>query len=427
MQSQQFGPSVPSQQFGPTQSSALAPPSAISSSSVPPVGQPSDSRPAQRSAPDGSRAAVRWPPSAVALPFGEREEPHALPRPSSEAPLVGQLIDNRYRIFGVIAKGGMGVVYDGIHVGLARPVAIKTLHARYVNDKVALARFQNEAAVVGRFGHKNIVEVHDMGMLDDATPYLVMERLEGETVTQRLQHERPMRVETAIEIAMEVLNALIVTHNAGILHRDLKPDNVFIARTDAGPRVKVLDFGISKFVTQEMSKSALTRNGFVMGTPAYMAPEQATGDAHLDARADLYSLAMILYEMLTGRLPYKANTPAALLGEIMRVTPLTPRMHRPEIHADLDALVMRALHRDREQRFPDAPSMMRALQAVRGPAVAMAQAAEARYQATPSKRPPAPPPNMDAHDTDSQQVELFDRESLDSVVPRAPKLPPDMK
>ncbi len=216
MQSQQFGPSVPSQQFGPTQPSALAPPSAISSSSVPPVGQPApDNRAAARRRPS-NRAAVRWPPSAVGIPFGDREEAHALPRPTSDAPLVGQLLDNRYRIFGVIAKGGMGVVYDGIHVGLARPVAIKTLHARYVNDKVALARFQNEAAVVGRFGHKNIVEVHDMGMLDDATPYLVMERLEGETVTQRLQHERPMRVETAIEIAMEVLNALIVTHNAGI-------------------------------------------------------------------------------------------------------------------------------------------------------------------------------------------------------------------
>ncbi len=356
-----------SQQFSATQPSPLNSP------------QPSGSPPRSPAPPGDNRAAVRWPPSAVGIPFGDREEAHALPRPTSDAPLVGQLLDNRYRIFGVIAKGGMGVVYDGIHVGLARPVAIKTLHARYANDKVALARFQNEAAVVGRFGHKNIVEVHDMGMLDDNTPYLVMERLEGETVTQRLQHERPMRVETAIDIAIEVLNALVVTHNAGILHRDLKPDNVFIARTDDGSRVKVLDFGISKFVTQEMSKSALTRNCFVMGTPAYMAPEQATGDAHLDARADLYSLGMILYEMLTGRLPYKANTPAALLGEIMRVTPLTPRMHRPEIHADLDSLVMRALHRDREQRFHDAISMLRALQAVRGAATAVPQAAEARY------------------------------------------------
>ena len=372
------------------------------------------------------RAAVRWPANAAAIPFGERDDQPGAPRATPDAPLVGQLLDNRYRIFGVIAKGGMGVVYDGIHVGLARPVAVKTLHARYANDKVALARFQNEAAVVGRFGHKNIVEVHDMGILDDNSPYLVMERLEGETVTQRLQHERPMRVETAIDIAIEVLNALVVTHNAGILHRDLKPDNIFIARTDDGARVKVLDFGISKFVTQEMSKSALTRNGFVMGTPAYMAPEQATGDANLDARADLYSLGMILYEMLTGRLPYKANTPAALLGEIMRVTPLTPRMHRPEIHADLDALVMRALHRDREQRFPDAVSMLRALQAVRGPAAAMAHVAEARYQQTPSKRPPPPPANADAHDTDSQQVELFDRGSLDDMVPRPPRLP-DLK
>jgi eukaryotic-like serine/threonine-protein kinase len=398
-------------QFNSTQPARAAPP--------PPQNAPS--RPSQVA--DVGRAAVRWPASAVSIPFGEREEAQAVQRPSAEAPLVGQLIDNRYRIFGVIAKGGMGVVYDGIHVGLARPVAVKTLHARYARDKVALARFQNEAAVVGRFGHRNIVEVHDMGILEDASPYLVMERLEGETVTQRLQHERPMKLETAIDIANDVLNALIVTHNAGILHRDLKPDNVFIARVDDGHRVKVLDFGISKFVTQEMSASALTRNGFVMGTPAYMAPEQATGDSSLDARADLYSLGMILYEMLTGRLPYKANTPAALLGEIMRVQPLTPRMHRPEIHPDLDALVMRSLHRDREQRFPDATSMQRALQSVRPASLAMAQMAEARYSTTPSKRPPAPPQNMDAHDTDSQQVESFDRELLDQMVPRAPKLP----
>ncbi|MFO0607904.1 MAG: protein kinase [Polyangiales bacterium] len=381
---------------------------------------PASSRPADPQ----PRAAVRIPPSAVALPFGDRDDAGGMPRPSADSPLVGQVLDRRYRVFGVIARGGMGVVYDAIHVGLARPVAIKTLHARYANDKVALARFQNEAAVVGRFGHRNIVEVHDMGQLEDGSPYLVMERLEGDTVTQRLQQERPMRIETAIDIALAVLNALVVTHNAGILHRDLKPDNVFIARTDEGPLVKVLDFGISKFVTQEMSKSALTRNGFVMGTPAYMAPEQATGDANLDARADLYSLGMILYEMLTGRLPYKANTPAALLGEIMRVTPLTPRMHRPEIHADLDALVMRSLHKDREQRFPDAVSMQRALQAVRGPAIAMGQAAEARYQQTPSMRPQAPPPNADVHDTDSQQVELFDRGALvGKAVPGPPKLP----
>jgi serine/threonine-protein kinase len=372
---------------------------------------------------------VRWSPGATSIPFGEREEATALPRPTADAPLVGQLLDNRYRIFGVIAKGGMGVVYDGIHVGLARPVAIKTLHARYANDHVALTRFQNEAAVVGRFGHRNIVEVHDMGLLADGSPYLVMERLDGETITQRLQRERPLSVDFALDVAAQVLNALVVTHQANILHRDLKPDNVFLVKGHEGGVVKVLDFGISKFVTQEMSKNALTRNGFVMGTPAYMAPEQATGDANLDARADLYSLGMILYEMLTGRLPYKANTPAALLGEIMRVTPLTPRMHRPEIHADLDTLVMRSLHRDREQRFTDAQSMLRAIQAVRDSAVLMAVAAEVRYSASPAQRPPTPPPNLDDHDTDSQQVELFDRGALDALhaaVPRAPKLP-DLK
>jgi serine/threonine-protein kinase len=411
-----------------TKTPPLPPPPGGVPSNAPPTVTPSHAPPVASS--DIHAAAVQprrdrsWT-GAPGVTFHDNDELQAAPRATSESPLIGQLIDRRYRIIDVIARGGMGVVYDAIHVGLVRRVAIKTLHARYVKDQVALQRFQNEAVVVGRIGHKNIVEVHDMGFLDDGSPYLVMERLEGETVTQRLQHERPLKIEFAIDIALGVLSALVKTHSLGILHRDLKPDNLYIIQTDDGPIVKVLDFGISKFVTQEMSKSQLTRNGFVMGTPSYMAPEQATGDSNLDARVDLYSLGVIMYEMLTGRVPYKAATPPALLAEMLRVTLMSVRMLRPEVHPDLDSIVMRAMHRDRDQRFNDALSMMRALEEARA---ASKLGVVAMRSLSPSQRPPPMvfEDPVEKRDSDSQQVELFDRGSIlpqSAVPPPAPRVP----
>jgi len=205
--------------------------------------------------------------------------------------------------------------------------------------------------------------VFDLGWLDDArAPYLVMERLEGETLGARLQRERKLPVPLVVAIARQTLSALIATHTRGILHRDLKPDNLFLMRTvDGLPRVKVLDFGLSKAIAPSEKTTRLTRSGIVMGTPSYMAPEQAMGAPDLDGRVDLYALGMILYEALVGRPLYTARTPAALMRELQHIRPTTPRLLRPEVPLVLDTVVMKAIARDRSQRFSDTAEMQRAL------------------------------------------------------------------
>ncbi|WP_437734122.1 serine/threonine-protein kinase [Sorangium sp. So ce1335] len=352
-----------------------------------------------------SRGESVWP---VDGPLGADSDPDQ-PRPTKEAPLVGRLLHDRYRILGVIAKGGMGMVYDGIHIGLRRRVAIKTLRGQYAHSKTAIARFHNEAAVAGRFGHPNIVEVYDLGVLEDGTPYLVMERLEGETITERLARERPMPISVVLDVAVQVLSALVVTHAEGILHRDLKPDNICLVGGDRGPlTVKVLDFGVAEAFNTGSGPSILVSTGAagshaVAGTPAFMAPEQAQGVRDLDARADLYSVGMLLYVMLTGQLPFKAPTPAALLTEIQRVKPIRPRMLRPEVPHSLDVATMRALALDREERFSSAASMLDALEQV-------------QIEAAIGGPPPAEP--AEPVDPDSEKVEYFYRKSV---------LPPPME
>jgi serine/threonine-protein kinase len=351
---------------------------------------------------------VRGEPIWPAEPALPDELDPEQPRPTKDAPLIGRLLHGRYRILGVIAKGGMGMVYDAIHIGLRRRVAIKTLRAQYAQSKTAIARFHNEAAVVGRFGHPNIVEVYDLGVLEDGTPYLVMERLQGETVTERLARERPMPISVALNVAVQVLSALVVTHAEGILHRDLKPDNLCLITGVRGQMtVKVLDFGVAEgFNTgsQASAFAAMTAQqggGYaIAGTPAFMAPEQAQGVRDLDARADLYSVGMLLYVMLTGQLPFKANTPAALLTEMARVTLVRPRMLRPDVPHALDATTMRALSLDRDERFPSATSMLDALEQV--------QIDAALNFADPTPQAESQEPV----DPESEKVEYFVRKSV---------------
>jgi serine/threonine-protein kinase len=303
-------------------------------------------------------------PSAAPPPF--------MPRPSApldldaaappEAPLVGRVLQGRYRLTGLIAQGGMGVVYDAVQVNLGRRVAIKCLHTKYARDAVAIARFQHEAVVSGGFGHPHIVEVFDMGTLDDGAPFLVMERLEGETVTARLRRERRFDVGLAVSVARQSVSALVATHARSILHRDLKPDNLFLVDRGAEtPRVKVLDYGVSKAMSA-VGDPRLTRAGFVMGTPSYMAPEQARGEADLDGRVDLYAVGVILYETLCGRLAFGARTPATLLLEMQRGPPMRPSVLRPGLPPALDALVMRCLAFERGARPRDAATLQRELQ-----------------------------------------------------------------
>ncbi len=279
---------------------------------------------------------------------------------------MGKILAGRYQITGILAAGGMGVIYDAVQVALGRPVALKCLHPRYAQDKNAVARFQREAELSGGFGHPHIVEVFDMGYLDDGVPFLVMERLDGETLAGRMKRERTLPVGLSVSIARQTLSALVVAHSKGVLHRDLKPDNIFLAhRAGVVPRVKVLDFGVALSLGDANRKSLkLTRAGFVMGTPAYMAPEQARGDTALDVRADLYSVGMMLYEMLVGKLPFSASSPAALLAEIHRVRPQTPSALRSDVPKTVDSVVMKSLASDRTKRYADAAEMSRALVAL---------------------------------------------------------------
>jgi serine/threonine protein kinase len=316
-------------------------------------------------APPPAPPAPAPPAPAVAEAPHPTAAPGAAPSPgvpSPEAPLVGRLLQGRYRITGLIAQGGMGVVYDAVQVNLGRRVAIKCLHMKYARDAVAIARFQHEAVVSGGFGHPHIVEVFDMGTLDDGAPFLVMERLEGETVTARLRRERRFGVGLAVSVARQAVSALVATHARSILHRDLKPDNLFLVDRGAEtPRVKVLDYGVSKAMSS-VGDPRLTRAGFVMGTPSYMAPEQARGEADLDGRVDLYAVGVILYETLCGRLAFGARTPAALLLEMQRGPPVRPSVLRPGLPPALDALVMRCLAFERGARPRDAATLQRELQ-----------------------------------------------------------------
>lgn len=352
------------------------------------------------------RVDLPWTPEPPSAPGIEDDKP----RPTKDAPLVGRLLQGRYRVLDVIAKGGMGMVYDAIHVGLRRRVAIKTLRAQYAHSKTAISRFQNEAAISGRFGHPNIVEVYDLGELEDGTPYLVMERLEGETVTERLARERQLPIQVAVEITAQVLSALVITHAEGILHRDIKPDNVCLVGGDRGRiTVKVLDFGVAEVVSSGPT-SAPGSAPSVAGTPAFMAPEQAQGVRDLDARADIYSVGMVLYVMLTGQLPYKAHSAAALLAEIQRVKPVRPRMLRPDVPPSLDSVAMTALALNREDRYADATAMLDALEQVQ---------IEAALELMEPRRQAEAEPETTG-DGESEKVEYFVRKS---ILP--PPMPPE--
>lgn len=305
------------------------------------------------------------PPRSEANPH-DRQHNHqrnnpasGVTRPTPESSLVGRVLQGRYQINAVLARGGMGVIYEGTQLGLDRTVAVKCLHPRYARDPSALARFHREARIVGSIGHPNVVEVFDLGALEDGAPYLVMERLFGETLAARMRGARPVSVSLAVSITSQVFSALQATHSRAVLHRDLKPDNVFlISRPGAEPLVKVLDFGVARDLAAASAR--LTRAGFVMGTPAYMAPEQARGEA-LDVRVDVYGVGALLYELLTGRVPYSARTPAALLGEMLRRPVPSPAALRPSLSLSLCAVVTRCLAFDRDARYPDVSSARDAL------------------------------------------------------------------
>lgn len=274
----------------------------------------------------------------------------------------GNLIDRKYRIVGVLGRGGMGSVYAAEHVRIARRVAIKVLNRTgSANDVI---RFEREARAT-QIESPHIVQVYDLGNLEDGAPYMVMEYLAGESLGNRLTREGPLHPREVVPIAIQVLDGLVAAHRVGLMHRDLKPDNIFlVASATAGQElVKLLDFGISKFVgaSRESAEPALTKSGMAVGTPHYMSPEQVRGSAELDTRTDLYSLGVILYQSLSGRLPFATNEIAPLLSQILFETPSPLVNVIRGFDSELSRIVATAMARRADDRYPTAGDFRHAL------------------------------------------------------------------
>src|SRR5262245_31138725 len=275
--------------------------------------------------------------------------------------LVEQLptvIDGKYRLEQLIAHGGMGSVYRAIHQQLERPVAIKILRAEFLADRVIAERFNREARAAAKLKHPNIVAIYDFGSMPNGGAYLVMELIEGWSLREELRTHSAghgqMRPERAVAILSQVCAGVEAAHRRGVIHRDLKPDNVMIEATaEASERVLVLDFGIAKLKDRDQGMKGITDENTVIGTPNYISPEQCTGQG-VDARSDIYSLGVILYEMLTGRTPFASQDTSSVLLRHLQEPPAPPSRFRAGLSRELEYVVLRALAKNPSHRFSSA-------------------------------------------------------------------------
>ncbi len=275
----------------------------------------------------------------------------------------GEILDGKYRIVRKLGEGGMGAVYAGEHMRLKKAVAIKMLHAGAAVHAEMADRFEREAQAASHIGSDHIVEVYDIGVTPSGDRFMVMEYLEGEPLRTRLKRLKRLREGEIAELAVQMLEGLAAAHRAGIVHRDLKPDNVFICREKSGRRdfVKVLDFGISKF-SQAGEAGSMTKTGTIMGSPNYMSPEHVQASHDVDARSDLYSAGVMLFEAVTGKLPRKAATFAEILFKVVYEPVPDPRTIEPGVDPDFAAIVMTACAHQREQRYQSAEQFKAALE-----------------------------------------------------------------
>jgi eukaryotic-like serine/threonine-protein kinase len=271
--------------------------------------------------------------------------------------LVGQVVADRYEVLELLGVGGMGCVYRARHIRIRKLVALKTLHAALLGSPEAIARFEREAIAAARIDHPNVVNATDFGHLPNGRYYLVLELVEGRNLRSELETQGHLPIQRALSIGRQIASALAAAHPLGIVHRDLKPENVMlVARSDNPDLVKVLDFGIAKFTTEEAAQP-LTQLGTVCGTPQYMSPEQASGKP-VDGRSDLYALGIILFEMLTGKLPFEA---ADALGFIMQHLNGTPAPLPLQIPEALRQLVQSLLEKNPAKRPASAAEVAKSL------------------------------------------------------------------
>lgn len=300
-------------------------------------------------------------------PAEDRAEDESEGEPSREAgSLVGREVADRYRVIARLGEGTMGEVYLARHEALGRQVAIKLLRPELADEVKIIRRFLLEARAACQVDHRNIVSIFDFGQDRDGRYFLVMEYVEGRPLRSELEARGPVEQPRVIHLLEQILSALVVAHGAGIVHRDLKPENIICtARLDDPDFVKILDFGLAKLLSDDLIHTTLTRAGCVVGTPAYMSPEQATGQ-EVDARSDLYAVGLIAYELLTSYQPFYGQNLGELIRHHVNTTPRPLRTYPAvEVHPDLELLVMTLLAKSPDERFQSAEASLKVLAAVK--------------------------------------------------------------
>lgn len=276
----------------------------------------------------------------------------------------GTILCEKYEIEERIGSGGMGTVYRARHLIFNELRALKIVNAVLMSEQYFVERFRAEAVISRKLQHPNAVRVKDIDTTKDGRPFIVMEFVAGCSLRSRL-HEKRLDIDHAISICCQMCAALGAAHEIGIVHRDIKPENVLVQDAEGPePKIKILDFGIARAREASGQLGPTTRTGLVMGTPQYMSPEQALGrhGDQIDERSDLYSVGLVLYEMLTGVSPFRADTPLALLNEQILAIPTSPQQIRPDVPGWLVAVVMKSLEKNPERRFQTACEMNAALQ-----------------------------------------------------------------
>lgn len=331
-------------------------------------------------------------------------------------PLVGKLIGETYQIVRVVGEGGMGRVYEARHLRLKeRRFAVKTLHGELARNTEIVARFMREAESASSLAHPNVVDVFDVHHLPDGTPYFVAELLEGEELADYVANRGPLEPKMAAAVVRQVCRALAAAHARGIVHRDMKPENIFVLGSSitalstgeaSTVTVKVLDFGISKAGGEE--RTHLTRTGVIMGTPSYMAPEQARGK-HVDHRADVYSVGAVLYFALTGKRPFDSEDPTSTISMVLTQDPVRPREIDPRIPEALELIVQRAMAKEVGDRYQTMAELEKALAAFD----------EGGRLAQLSMRPSEGPPHDDLAQSSAHRAFDLAKRMLSASVPSA--------
>jgi serine/threonine-protein kinase len=282
--------------------------------------------------------------------------------------LEGVTLSGRYLVRRKVGQGGMGAVFEATHTEIGGRYAIKVLLDKYAQRDAIVRRLKQEAQLATSLEHEHIIRVTDFGNTDDGRTYVVMEYLEGESLAECIARESKLPEQRILRIASQTASALAAAHAKGIVHRDVKPENLFLLKRKEQDFVKVVDFGISKSLRaseeQEPEAPRLTQTGMVLGTPLYMSPEQARGDENLDHRVDVYALGVIMYEAATGRVPFSGTNYLSVISQVLNEQPKPLRDLRPELSEEFEAIVAHAMAKDRTHRYASANDMLADLNAL---------------------------------------------------------------